>query len=443
MILDLGKIGALLGLVTISLAVAFVAASEASLTTLSRTSARRLIDAGVPRAKALQALLQDPPRYVATLMIAKAAAFLAGAGLIIWLTLDLGLQWRIGVPVALLALGALLVGIQIVARAVAMRSLESTALRLGPAVRFLARLLSPLTAPLRSLGYTILGRKPDADSDDLFLSEDGLRLLINVGEEPGLIEEEEKEMIASIFELGETVAREVMVPRIDIVAVDESTDLQRALDVIIAAGHSRIPVYRNTVDNIQGVLYAKDLLGPFREGRQDVSIVDLMRPAYFVPESKKVDELLRELQQRKVHMAIVVDEYGGTAGVVTIEDLLEEIVGDIQDEYDRESPMVVESGEDVYVFDARIGLDEVSRLVDYELPTEESDTLGGFIYSRLGRVPSVGNQVAFGPLTMEVQSISGRRIQQVKVTRQRDSDVDQTAAEAQPRRASSVLSSLL
>lgn len=128
--------------------------------------------------------------------------------------------------------------------------------------------------------------------------------------------------------------------------------------------------------------------------------------------------------------------------MVTIEDLLEEIVGDIQDEYDRESPMVVESGEDVYVFDARIGLDEVSRLVDYELPTEESDTLGGFIYSRLGRVPSVGNQVTFGPLTMEVQSISGRRIQQVKVTRQRDSDIDQTAAEAQPRRASSVLSSL-
>jgi CBS domain containing-hemolysin-like protein len=224
-------------------------------------------------------------------------------------------------------------------------------------------------------------------------------------------------MIASIFELSETVAREVMVPRIDMVAVAEQTLLKDALDVIIRAGHSRIPVYRERIDNVQGVLYAKDLLPPFRDGRFDAPITELMRPAYFVPESKKVDDLLRELQQRKVHIAIVVDEYGGTAGVVTIEDLLEEIVGDIQDEYDRESPMAVRLGEREYVFDAQIRLDEVSEVLGVELPSEESDTLGGFIYSQLGSVPSVGSRVAFEPLSLEVLSISGRRIQQVKVTR--------------------------
>jgi len=201
------------------------------------------------------------------------------------------------------------------------------------------------------------------------------------------------------------------------VAVEEQVPLQEALDVIIAAGHSRIPVYRESIDHVQGVLYAKDLLPPFRRGQHDLPINQLMRQAYFVPESKKIDDLLRELQQRKVHMAIVVDEYGGTAGVVTIEDLLEEIVGEIQDEYDAEQPMIIRSGDDEYLFDARIGLDEASKVLGVELPSEESDTLGGFIYSQLGSLAVPGSRVQYDTLIFDVQTVSGRRIQQVKVTR--------------------------
>ena len=281
----------------------------------------------------------------------------------------------------------------------------------------MARILSPLVAGLRALADLIMGRSADVVSaDSLFLSEDQLRFLIDSSEEPGLIEEDEKKMIASIFQLGETLVRELMVPRIDLVAVEEQTSLEDALDVIIKAGHSRIPVYRGNIDHVQGLLYAKDMLPPFRDGQHDLPITQLMRPAYFVPESKKVDDLLRELQQRKVHMAVIVDEYGGTAGAVTIEDLLEEIVGDIQDEYDTETPLAVQLGEREFVFDAQIRLDEVSEMLDVEFETEESDTLGGFIYSMLGSIPTVGSRVEYDELSLEVLSVQGRRILQVKVS---------------------------
>ena len=190
--------------------------------------------------------------------------------------------------------------------------------------------------------------------ESVFLSEDGLRFLLHVSDEEAVIEDEEKEMIASIFEFSDKLVREVMVPRIDVTAVSCDAPMLQALEVILKAGHSRIPVYRDSIDNVQGILYAKDLLKYLRDGRTDTPIGRIARPAYFIPESKKVDELLQELQQRKVHMAVVVDEYGGTAGLVTIEDLLEEIVGEIQDEYDAEEPTVEAVNSYEYLFDARV-----------------------------------------------------------------------------------------
>jgi CBS domain containing-hemolysin-like protein len=224
-------------------------------------------------------------------------------------------------------------------------------------------------------------------------------------------------MIYSIFELGDTLAREVMVPRMDVVALDVATPMLEALDTIMTAGHSRIPLYTETIDNVEGLLYAKDLLPYLREGRTDVPLNSIQRAAYFVPETKKASELLPDLQQRRVHMAVVVDEYGGMAGLVTIEDIVEEIVGEIQDEYDSEEPFVEFVGDTEYVFDARVDLDDLNRLMDVALPTDESDTLGGFIYSVLGKVPVVGDQVAFEDMEFTVQSVAGRRIKKVRVER--------------------------
>lgn len=406
-----------LGLTLIALA----AAAEVSLGAISRANVRRLLDEGISRAQALQTLLEDPPRFILALMSLEVLAFVGAASAAGWLAAAAGWQWNLGIPLAILAVGVAGLVVQVVARSLATRSTERTALRLSVFVRGATMVLTPVTVPLLALAGVILGRdQQDVSADNVLLSEDGLRYLISTAEEPGLIEEDEKKMIASIFELGEMVAREVMVPRIDVVAVDEMTTLRQALDVIIQAGHSRIPVYHDNIDNVQGVLYAKDLLLPFRDSHDDTPVTDLMRPAYFVPESKRVDDLLRELQQRRVHMAIVVDEYGGTAGVVTIEDLLEEIVGDIQDEYDSEAPMAQQLSEREYVFDAQIRLDDISEILEVALPAEESDTLGGFIYSQLGTMPAVGSHVLYENLTFEVQSLQGRRILQVRVLKSQE-----------------------
>ncbi|MDW8070226.1 MAG: hemolysin family protein [Anaerolineae bacterium] len=248
------------------------------------------------------------------------------------------------------------------------------------------------------------------------VTEEQIKTLVDAGEEGGVIEEEEREMIYSIFELGDTLAREVMVPRIDMVALEVNASIEEALHIIMRAGHSRIPVYEETIDNIVGILYAKDIL-KYWPHFETLRLRDILREAYFVPETKPVDELLQELQRRKVHIAIVVDEYGGVAGLVTIEDILEEIVGEIQDEYDSEEPSLVIVSPDEVVCEGRTDLDDINAALHAALPTDVSDTVGGLIYSCLGRVAVAGDQVRFGDLELTVLAVAGRRIKKVRVQR--------------------------
>ncbi|RMF79637.1 MAG: HlyC/CorC family transporter [Chloroflexi bacterium] len=289
-------------------------------------------------------------------------------------------------------------------------------------MRALMVILAPLTMILivlrRVLLTTVGGGLINAVTEEEILD------MLNTGEEEGTIESDERQMIYSVFQLDDTSAREVMVPRIDIVAVEINTSLQDALRVFIESGHSRIPVYEDHIDNIKGLLYAKDLLAVWQSGTQDkTSIADLIRTAYFVHETKPADELLKELQNRKVHLAIVMDEYGGTAGLVTIENLLEEIVGDILDEYDtNEEADYIQHAIGEYTIDGSMDLDDLNDLLDSDLPTDDNDTLGGFIYAQLGRVPEEGEQLEFDGLNMRIDKIEGRRIRKVYVTRKEDAE---------------------
>lgn len=269
------------------------------------------------------------------------------------------------------------------------------------------------------------------------VTEEEIMTLVDAGQEGGVIEDEEKEMIYSVLQLRETLAREVMVPRIDVIALELDTSVEDALATVMKAGHSRIPVYGESVDDVRGLLYAKDLLGIVHHGGLDKkALSDLIRPAYFVPESKRAGVLLKELQDRKIHMAIVVDEYGGTAGVVTVEDLIEEIVGEIQDEFDPdEEAEVVQHGEHEFTVDGGIDLDDLNRLLDVELPTDDSDTLGGFIFSQLGKVPLAGETVDAHNLHMRVESVIGRRIRKVHILRTPPKDETSVAAADEDREA--------
>jgi putative hemolysin len=253
------------------------------------------------------------------------------------------------------------------------------------------------------------------------VTEEEIMTLVETGQAGGTIEQEEKEMIFSVLQLDETYASEVMVPRIDLKALEIDATIEDARAIFINSGYSRIPVYEDTIDNIKGLLYAKDLLAYWHNGQQGSNKVigDLLRPAYFVPATKPADDLLKELQAKSVHMAVVVDEFGGTAGIVTIENIIEEIIGDIRDEYDHEEAEYTEISENVYVVDAGIDLDDFNDLLDVELPTEDSDTLGGYIYSHIGHVPVEGEEVTVEEegLTMRIQSVEGRRIRKVHVTK--------------------------
>lgn len=247
-------------------------------------------------------------------------------------------------------------------------------------------------------------------------TEEEIKSIVDAGQEGGVIEEEEKEMILSVLDFGDTVAREVMVPRIDISAADVSLPLREALDLMIMTGHSRIPLYRDTIDDVVGILYGKDLLKILRDG-ENPPLERIARQAHFTPESKRVNELLQEMQNRRVHVCVVIDEYGGTAGLVTIEDILEEIVGEIQDEYDAEEPdYVALPDEKGYTLDAGMAIDDVNELFNANLPSEESDTIAGFIYDQLGEIPKEGATVRYDGILLEVVAVSDRRIVKVKAT---------------------------
>lgn len=407
------------------LVLAFTSAVDAAFTAISRHRLNALLADNTPRARLLARLLDEPYRFKATIILLNAGVTIAATAFTLYLTAELLLWQKVAAMFGLLL--AILVVSEALPKALAVRRPDQTAVFLAPLLNAVARLLWPLIA---AVGFVtrplvrLLNGGGDAPSMPL-VTEEELRLLVNVGEEEGLIEHEEREMIEGIFSFGDTLVSEVMVPRIDISALDVNTPFDQALDLVIGEGLSRIPVFDETVDNIIGILYSKDLLPALRNGRYDMPIRTMLRPAHFVPETLKVDALLADMQQRKVHMAIVVDEYGGTAGLVTLEDLLEEIVGEIQDEYDAEEPWVQIVNDHELVADARVPIDEINDLTGLHLESADADRMGGLVYEQLGRVPHIGDEVHYDSGTViTVLSVKGVRPQKLRIAYQRPLELD-------------------
>ncbi len=246
-------------------------------------------------------------------------------------------------------------------------------------------------------------------------SEEELQLLIDESEQLGIIDEEEGDMLQSILELDETYLREIMVPRTDMVCVDAALPLTAVLEAILQSGHSRIPVYKGNIDNIIGLIYAKDLLHYWGQSLDNIPLEKVLRQPFLVPESKQVSVLLREFRETRVHIAIVIDEYGGTAGLVTIEDLLEEIVGDIQDEYDLEEEWLIEEPDGTVVVNGRLNIEEFEEYFDVEVAREKFDTVGGYVVEQFGRVPAMGEKVRVGDFDMLIEKGDQRAIQQIRI----------------------------
>jgi len=392
-------------------------ASETALTSVSRIKLRNLVEEGDQKAIQIERLLAEPNTFLSTILIVNSVAVIVASSMATVLALRFSMTLGELISTILISL-VVLIFCEITPKTAALQNpMRWARVMVGP-VRRTAWLLHPIVLSLgaitnflvRLTGGQMKRRGP-------FVTEEELRLLVTVGEKEGVLEEEETEMIHSIFEFADTTVREVMIPRIDMVTLESDATVDEAVDLALQGGFSRIPVYEEDLDNIIGVLYTKDMLKQLREGHNNLPVKDLVRAAYFVPETKKLDDLLREIQQKRIHMVIVVDEYGSVVGLVTIEDLVEEIVGDIQDEYDREEKLYEPISEGEYIFDAKINIDEFNDLMNTHLESEDFDTLGGFLYAQLDKIPTVGDTITAEGWEFTVESTRGRRITKVRVKR--------------------------
>jgi putative hemolysin len=409
----------------------FFSAAQAAYGNVRRQSLREQAESGNRLAGLAEAFAEDSVRVLTTfdLCILISRFMIAGIAVALGLPLLTALSQSLApdFPVLsaivsfaiVLPLFAILVYLltEMIPGTLAQRNAEQWSIALLRPAQITEAVVRPLALAIARVRRSFVS--PMGSEIDLALvTEEKIMTLVDAGEEEGAIEYQEKEMIYSIFQLDETLAREIMVPRIDIIALALDTPLKEARELIIEAGHSRIPVYDESLDHIEGLLYAKDLLEVWQVDQQSADLRSLLRPALFVPESKRVSNLLRELQSAKVHLAIVIDEYGGTAGLVTIEDIVEEIVGEIVDEYDHaEEARYQKVAENEFIFDARIDLDDFNHLLGVELSDDLGDTLGGFIYGWLGKVPESGEVIQTERLHIEVLSVVDRRIRKVRVKR--------------------------
>ena len=396
---------------------AFASAAETSFTSISRIKLKNLVEEGDAKGIEIDHLLANPNKFLSTILVINSVAVIVASSMATVLALRYAGSLGELIETILISL-VVLIFCEITPKTAAVQNPLRWAKIFVRPVRDAAWVLQPIvwslgvitTSLVRVMGGQVKHGGP-------FVTEEELRLLVTVGEEEGVLEEDETEMIHSIFEFADTTVREVMIPRIDMVTLESDATVDAAVDLALQGGFSRIPVYKESIDDIIGVLYTKDMLKQLRENHNALLIRDLVRPAYFVPETKKLDDLLREMQQKHVHMVIVVDEYGSVAGLVTIEDLVEEIVGDIQDEYDREEKLYEQVNKNEYIFSAKISIDEFNELMDTHLDDSDYETLGGFLYAQLDKIPNVGDTGTFNDLTFTVLTTRGRRITQVKVER--------------------------
>ena len=404
---------AVVGLISVA---AFLAMAETSLTRTNRVKAISLVEEKRRGANSLLRLVENPEDFLNPILFLVLLCHLVAATFV-----GIVAERQFGPWGVLAATAFEVVVIFVTAEAVpktfAVQHPDRAALMVAPVVSAVVRF-----PPLRLLARALIGVSnvivPGKGlKSGPFVSEEELLAMADVAVEEDVIQREERQLIHSIIEFGDTVVREVMIPRPDMVSVEARASLSDVMEVVMAAGFSRIPVYEQGIDDIAGIVYAKDLMRATRDGRGDESVRNLVRPARFVPETKRVAELMPEMQREKAHMAIVVDEYGGTAGLVTLEDLIEELVGEIVDEYDVEEPPIEPlPGGDVRV-NARMPIDELNELLDAEFPEGDYDTVGGLVYYLLGHVPAEGETVDYDGRRLRAERVQGRRIGRVRISK--------------------------
>lgn len=399
---------------------AFFAASETAIVFSNKAHIRELDNAGNARAAAVLTLLQERDRLHATLLLAENFFIVLSAVLCTVISVNLFSRMSLVVASTALFMSVLVVFFaKLLPKGMVARNPDRFALIVAAPMQVVMRLLSPFSRLLSGTADLVAGPGPQGMSCTAVVTEEDIKAMINLGEERGSLKEEEKELLHKVFEFGDTLAAEAMRPRTEIVSVPSSVTLREVLVLVSEFGYSRYPVIEDTVDTVVGILYIKDILVAMASGdvKREDGIQRFVRPAYFIPENKRVSELLSEMQRNRFQIAIVIDEYGGTAGLVTLEDLIEEIVGSIHDELETEKKDVQIVDEKNFVVSGQAALDEVNELLDTNLQSTDFNTLGGFVFGLFGRMPKAGEQLRYRNLKLEVLELEGRKISKVKITK--------------------------
>jgi CBS domain containing-hemolysin-like protein len=406
---------ALGGVASLWLVAGFLALSETSLTSMNKVRAATLRDEGRRGAVSLVRLMEEREKFLAPVLLLVLVCHLGAATLLGVVFERFGGAWLGAVTVGQVVV--VFVFIESAPKTWAILHSDRSALLAAPLVRAIVTFapLRLLTRGLIGLTNIVLPGKGLARGP--YVSEEELIAYADAAAEDEVIEQEERALIRSIIEFGDTVVREVMVPRTDMVAVEGRERSSDVLEVAIAAGYSRIPVYDQGIDDVVGIVFTKDLMRAVREERADSAVRDVARTANFVPENKRVSDLMREMQAAKFHMAIVLDEYSGTAGLVTLEDLIEELVGEIVDEFDVEEAMMEPLPNGDYRVNARMPLDEVNDLLHADFPEGDWETIGGLVFNHLGHVPSEGESVSVDGFLLRAEKVQGRRIGKVRISK--------------------------
>ena len=409
--------GAVIGL---ALAACFLLSlAEASLLAITDIAVRRLVEKGNRRALVVQQLKSGEDYLSAIIVGINASVILISTLMTVLVHKNLSEAapwhieaWHIG------AIVFILVFAEVTPKTWGALAPEKTALAVAPAIHYLIVLTGPLVrmfTAISNLFLRLTGTPPAHQRH--FISAQEIKAAADIGEEEGMVEPDEGEMFDSVIELGETAVREIMAPRVDIVAVSQDATAEEVVAVAVESGHSRIPVYEGAIDSISGILYVNDLLRQFRAGQRELDLAALARPAVFVPETKRVSDLFRELRDQRVHIAVVLDEFGGTEGLVTIEDILEELVGEIEDEHDPAVEEVLVLSETEALVDGKTRITDVNEHLSLELPEDGYETIGGLVAGEMGHIPQVGERLRSGDTVIIVEQGTEQHVERVRIVR--------------------------
>lgn len=403
-------------IIVMLLASTFLALAETALTRMTRTKAQAMVEEGRPGAPRLLDLVDHPERFLNVVLLVVLVFQLVQATLTGILASELFGAWGVAVG-TFINVVVVFVLAEAAPKTWAIQHPERSALVSAPPIAALAAFwpLRILSRGLIGLTNVILPGKGLKEGP--FVSEEELLAMVEAAVEEDVLEAEERELIAQIIEFGDTIVREVMVPRPDMLSIDADFRIADAMEVVLMNGRSRVPVCGEGIDDIVGIAYAKDLMRAEKDGRETALVSEVVREAVFVPETKRIAPLLREMQEQTFHMAIVIDEYGGTAGLVTLEDLIEELVGEIVDEFDREAPMAERQPDGSVKVQARMPVDEVNELLGADLPEGDWDSIGGLMFHLLGHVPEEGESIVADGHLLRAEEVQGRRIGVVRLER--------------------------